>query len=199
MQDAGYIYLMCVSTGFYKITMSVQPDERLWSLRTELPADAQLVYIFPADAMRSAERALHHKFRGKNHEGEWFGLGDEDVRWIKSIYKFSAATHGFELRATQNREDDVKRLVQLVEGLGQTDAFARDENGVPLVSMAELGLIFHSSLLHDKYGTDYLDEEVDVNDPLVSWYLRRCETALKRALEDGLLKQDVYISVGPNR
>lgn len=204
MGQTGYIYLMYADTGHYKIGMSVQPSERLRSFRTEMPVEVQPVYVFPTDDMRLAESALHYLFRENRYRGEWFILDDEDVEWIKSIYKFSSATNSFEIRATEKQDDDVKRLIQLLEGLSRIDSTARDKEGNPLLSLGELGLYFHYSLLQTEYGIDYLsedddEEEIDVNDPIVSMHLRRGETALGEAFRDGLLKQDIYISIGPNR
>lgn len=204
MGHAGYIYLMYADTGHYKIGMSVEPNERLRSFRTEMPVDVQPVHVFPTDDMRLAERALHYVFRGSRYRGEWFVLDDEDVMWVKSIYKFSTTTKSFEIRATEKREDDVKRLIQLLEDLSRIGSTAHDKEGNPILSLAELGLYFHYSLLQAKYGDDYLDgdddeEEIDINDPIVSVHLKRCEIALSQGFREGLLQQAIYVGTGPNR
>jgi hypothetical protein len=198
MGQAGYIYLMYAYTGHYKIGMSIRPDERLRSFRTEMPVDVEPVYIFPTDDMRLAEYALHLLFDEKRYRGEWFVLDNEDVEWIKSIYKFNAERVEFEHYATLSEEDDPKRLVQLIEYAAQTNARFTDDEGNPLMKESELKMMFHLSLLKERYGEiDIRFDGPNIYSPHIAMNFLRFSTALMIAVNDEMLEEESLL--GGNR
>lgn len=82
---AGYVYLMRSTGGEYKIGCSVSPERRLSSLKTGIPFDIELVYMFKVMNMRATEKLLHFRYAEKRIRGEWFALSDNDVEEIKGF------------------------------------------------------------------------------------------------------------------
>lgn len=85
---SGYVYLAYCETGHHKIGVSASPSHRIKAINTRMPLSVELEHIIPADDMYAAEAGLHQRFDGERQEGEWFLLGDEDVRYILSLERF---------------------------------------------------------------------------------------------------------------
>lgn len=81
-----YTYLIFDErTGLYKIGKSKDPYKRmkiLSNLQSSFRPSLRLVSTINADV----ESFLHCRFKSKRHHGEWFGLDEKDVKFIKRGY-----------------------------------------------------------------------------------------------------------------
>jgi len=82
-KDKTNIYLMEDGhTGFIKIGRSKNPSTRERTLQAQVPL---LRMIWTCAGINSDEKILHDFFKDKRLRGEWFDLGEDDVRYIKSL------------------------------------------------------------------------------------------------------------------
>lgn len=83
---AGCVYLFRLSTGHYKIGLSIDPKRRKREVISGLPLSVEIVHTIETNQMRCLERELHEKYREKRHgKTEWFDLDDADVLEIKIV------------------------------------------------------------------------------------------------------------------
>ena len=76
----GYVYLMRDSIGRHKIGFSINPDQRIKSVRIEVGDPAvELVHVIKTDDMIKLEKLLHMANHGCHVEGEWFRLDEPTV------------------------------------------------------------------------------------------------------------------------
>lgn len=80
----GYVYLLQCGEHF-KIGYSLTPHKRVRQLRTGSPHPIRLIHELKTPCFKLIEKQLHHKFRSKRGEGEWFVLTPDDVDHIKSL------------------------------------------------------------------------------------------------------------------
>jgi uncharacterized Zn finger protein (UPF0148 family) len=82
---AGYVYLMRSANGLHKIGRSKNVQARNGDLNRQFPIQIKVVHeVFCKDYCKS-ERELHHKYRKKCVESEWFDLSAFDVAWFMSL------------------------------------------------------------------------------------------------------------------
>lgn len=78
-KPAEYVYAMrCPFTGFVKIGISRDPEERRKGMQTALPGDLELVETAPAPNGALDEQWLHRVYRRHHLRGEWFDLRGHD-------------------------------------------------------------------------------------------------------------------------
>jgi len=65
--------------------MSKKLSQRLDVLGTKLPFSTELIYFFPCDDAREAEKLLHEKFADKRINGEWFNLNNDEINTIINL------------------------------------------------------------------------------------------------------------------
>lgn len=102
----GYVYLLQCGAQ-YKIGFSNKPRKRLKQLRTGSPYPVFLIHSIKTEFYQMVEKQLHHKFREKRGEGEWFRLTDEDVAYIRSLNKLGRTPEEQE-QADRDRAAHVK-------------------------------------------------------------------------------------------
>lgn len=78
---AGYIYLVA-GGQYYKIGRSNDVDRRMTEISPKLPFELEVLFVLEVPDMYQAEANLHHKFRDKRINGEWFALDADDVGWL---------------------------------------------------------------------------------------------------------------------
>lgn len=84
---AGHVYLaLMVGTPYYKIGMSQNPEQRIYTLTNEtLPTDlwsippVVLVHAIKTNWRCRLERGMHERYAAKRVRGEWFTLSKEEV------------------------------------------------------------------------------------------------------------------------
>ena len=81
----GYIYIIKMETGQYKIGRTNNISNRMSYFAIKLPFEFDLIHTFPCNDMADAERQLHAIFATKRIKGELFNLTDEDVTILKSV------------------------------------------------------------------------------------------------------------------
>ena len=80
---SGYVYLI-QSGKYYKIGLTRRdPNTRLKELTT--PEGVSMVHVIETSDPEGLEQFLHHEFREKRAEREWFRLDDEDVEFVKAL------------------------------------------------------------------------------------------------------------------
>lgn len=85
-KSPGYIYVI-ESQGLHKIGKTKDIANRIKKYITENPHEIKLVSKFNVSDYTEAEKILLDAFKGKKVMGEWFNLGKEDVKSIKSLLK----------------------------------------------------------------------------------------------------------------
>ncbi len=75
---SGYIY-MVLSENLYKIGCSKYPTKRIDKYHTQNPHPVKLVLLAKVEEYRLVERTVLSMFKSKKHQGEWFGLDQQDV------------------------------------------------------------------------------------------------------------------------
>jgi hypothetical protein len=80
----GDIYIIKDNgTGYYKIGMSRNVNQRIKSLNTSTPRGIETVLIFDSSDCVLDENNIHNMFSDKRISGEWFELDDKDIEKIK--------------------------------------------------------------------------------------------------------------------
>lgn len=80
---------------FYKIGISGTPKRRLKSIQTGCPIECEYIGYFPTDNPEQLEKDLHLEFQDFNTYGEWFDLGDDNVRLLITDYNLKHITNPF--------------------------------------------------------------------------------------------------------
>lgn len=83
--ETGYIYLIKLENGLYKIGKSKHLAQRMEVFAVSFPMKWELYYSFQSTDYTMAEKALHAWFSKKREIGEWFRLNDRDVKSITMI------------------------------------------------------------------------------------------------------------------
>jgi hypothetical protein len=84
-RSAGFVYLLQSPTGYYKIGLTGDPDNRAKTFGIQLPFEVEFLALIPTEDMRVLEQELHRRFAEKRVNGEWFSLDDGDVEYIKGL------------------------------------------------------------------------------------------------------------------
>jgi len=84
----GYVYLLRIPGGYWKIGRSATPNNRLKTFEVKLPFEVTYECLIPTKDMIGLEKHLHKRFADKRQNGsEFFALTDEDVEYIKALAK----------------------------------------------------------------------------------------------------------------
>jgi hypothetical protein len=84
-QEMTNIYLVLAENGLTKIGRSNNVKNRLATIKTSNASMVALLFSFYAPAQ--TEWLLHNHFCEKRVRGEWFSLGQEDIKYIATIAK----------------------------------------------------------------------------------------------------------------
>jgi hypothetical protein len=84
-QIDGYVYLIRIENGLYKIGKAKNIDERIKPFKVSFPMSWEIIHAFMSHDYSKAEITLHERFSDKRTVGEWFTLDEQDVQSIKSI------------------------------------------------------------------------------------------------------------------
>ena len=79
----GYVYLIAIETGLYKIGLTTTPESRMSGLSTGLPYELTLVHTIKCRDRFKIEKFFHEKFASKRVKGEWFALEKDDIEYFK--------------------------------------------------------------------------------------------------------------------
>lgn len=80
---AGYVYLMGIETGLYKVGLSSNAEGRRAGLSTGLPYKIELIHKVKCRNCYRVEQFFHEKFAAKRVRGEWFNLDPDDIEYFK--------------------------------------------------------------------------------------------------------------------
>lgn len=75
----GFVYLLKIPEGIYKIGVSKNVDKRIKQLQTGNTEEITLVEKFESNYPYKVESSLHRRYNYDNIKGEWFYLTDEQV------------------------------------------------------------------------------------------------------------------------
>lgn len=78
----GYVYFLR-GDGYCKIGQTTSLQQRLNTLKIQLPFKVDLFHAIPTATPVSLEQQFHKKFADKRANGEWFKLEEEDFAHIK--------------------------------------------------------------------------------------------------------------------
>ena len=81
----GYVYLVRMPTGIYKIGCTSDPDRRLYALRNKFGQSLELLHLIPCADYGRAEQSLHKRYWHRHVAHERFNLSDSDIDEIKAI------------------------------------------------------------------------------------------------------------------
>jgi len=84
MKDVKTYIMFDLSTGYYKIGRSKNPEYREKTLQAEKPV-IEMLYV--SDAF--CETELHRKYKDKRVRGEWFDLSGKEIAKIVKEFKFT--------------------------------------------------------------------------------------------------------------
>lgn len=84
----GYVYLLKVDSGEFKIGRTSNLAARIRNFKTLAPFEFRLIHSFPADDCLLAEKLLHTRFSIKKIKREWFLLDQYDVNAILELSAF---------------------------------------------------------------------------------------------------------------
>jgi predicted GIY-YIG superfamily endonuclease len=85
LPDPGYVYLMLMPTGVYKIGCSTDPQRRLKAMRAKFGKGIELIHVISCADYGAAEQALHSKYQHRHIAHERFALTEDDVAAIKAV------------------------------------------------------------------------------------------------------------------
>ncbi len=82
----GYLYVLLNKDGFRKIGISIDPKERVESIRRECSDPSiEIELLYEVENMRDNEKRLHEQFSECRVFGEWFNLSDKDLDDLDGI------------------------------------------------------------------------------------------------------------------
>lgn len=79
----GFVYLVKIETGMYKIGLSTNTEGRMSGLSTGLPYELTLIHTIKCRDRFKIEKFFHEKFADRRIKGEWFALNPEDIEYFK--------------------------------------------------------------------------------------------------------------------
>lgn len=85
-EDEGWVYLMVVRDGRYKIGESVNPERRISGIRTVLPAE--IVFKAYVAQRKKIEADLKHEYAAKCDHGEFFNFNYLDVAQLAQRFHY---------------------------------------------------------------------------------------------------------------
>jgi hypothetical protein len=103
-----YVYLIHDGRA-YKIGKSADPVGRLKDIKTSNPSCVLIAYSHKVN-----EKDMHHAFRHKRTQGEWFDLSDDDVLQIRFYFK-----HGIPEQAPASSDLHKTNETELVKAINE--------------------------------------------------------------------------------
>ena len=85
MASAGFLYVIYIDSGLeriYKVGMAKRFDARFDQHQCASPFDICVAICYFTGNMRAEERHLHSMFKSKRVRGEWFRLGEDDLKLV---------------------------------------------------------------------------------------------------------------------
>ncbi len=79
----GYVYFVKSENGKVKIGKTANIEERVRTLKRQIPFALSLEHYFETRDMKAVERMFHEKFAENRLEGEWFDLPVEILESLK--------------------------------------------------------------------------------------------------------------------
>lgn len=79
----GYVYFLR-GDGYCKIGQTTNLEQRLNTLKIQLPFKVDLFHAIPTATPSVLEKQFHARFKDKRANGEWFKLESEDFEYIKT-------------------------------------------------------------------------------------------------------------------
>lgn len=104
--DYGYVYLLSLTEGVYKIGRSNNLPSRFKAFSVEFPIDIRLVHAIATDSTAWLERWWHWLFAPKRVKGEWFELDLFDVVFFSE--------RDYDFRQERWREDGEREKIRLL-------------------------------------------------------------------------------------
>jgi hypothetical protein len=89
--EAGHIYLLLSSNGYYKIGWARNVTVRIGQHLRDYPIELTCIHAVSCANALASERYLLSKFSEKKKQGEWFSLDEVDVIWFTSLDEQSLA------------------------------------------------------------------------------------------------------------
>lgn len=81
----GYVYLFRSSTGYYKIGIAKNVEQRRLQLHIPVVFEVECIFQFHVDDMTDIESYLHGVFASKSVANEWFVLDETDLTFIREF------------------------------------------------------------------------------------------------------------------
>ena len=84
---AGYVYVIqdVDISRYFKIGRTIDPSRRLSEFKVILPFETEIVAIVETDNAPILENDLHRRYASALRRGEWYALGDNQVREICNL------------------------------------------------------------------------------------------------------------------
>ncbi|MBN2304585.1 MAG: hypothetical protein JXQ72_08920 [Anaerolineae bacterium] len=82
--DSGPIYVLQAGQLFYIGAGSDSAESKIESLKGDVSQTIELIHTIQAEDAEAMEAYLHKKFARKRQKGNWYGLSQKDVAWLKS-------------------------------------------------------------------------------------------------------------------
>lgn len=102
---SGVYFLKEMATGLVKIGKSGNCKMRIQSFNT-FPYKVEFLYFLESKDAIYLERSFKRHFEGKNVNGEWYRLSDNDIMWIQSG-RYSEITMYY---VEDTTEDSLKKI-----------------------------------------------------------------------------------------
>lgn len=80
-KEAQVYFIMAIGSGCVKIGFSENPEKRL--LQMQIGTPAKLILAGSVPIHQRYERVIHDYLRKHNVQGEWFGLSDEVIEFMR--------------------------------------------------------------------------------------------------------------------
>lgn len=79
----GYVYIATFDNIRFKIGMSSELDDRITKLSIEMPYELKIIHAIETNDSWLTEQLFHKYFKNKRIKGEWFGLEEKDLFYIR--------------------------------------------------------------------------------------------------------------------
>lgn len=86
LQAVPFVYVF-EAGGLYKIGRALSPEGRLRELQTGNAHKIEIIMTCKTSRAHQLETALHRRFIGARHVGEWFELTLDDLEWLEGFMR----------------------------------------------------------------------------------------------------------------
>ena len=101
----GWIYVI-EGAGLYKIGRAIEPEKRLSDMKIGSPVPLEIIHVIRTLRAISAEAHIHRQYEECRHHGEWFQLGDNELKTIMGIEDFEIDT------MVENNEKEIDKQME---------------------------------------------------------------------------------------